>query len=555
MKEIKEEEAMIQEFKIEEADGIVLSETIKLQGEIYPKGYKLNANDIKEWKELGVDVISGMQLQEGDISSNLALEIIGTKLSGSNVSYILDEEGTLKFAALEDGIFRVEENRIAKFNKMSNIFVLNTISPYSNVKAGDIIGILEILPPFVSQSKIDEIKLNLSGNFAMMTVMPEKQYKAALIYARFYTNKEENSYFTKQVKQLVKHLSRLNLEFSEEYEADYNSQAVGDAIQQAENQGNEVIFIISSIRTGGETDVIPQAMKSYVDEFICCQTAQINMSDMFVGEKRKSRVINLPYNYYREDCSLVDEMIIKSIINEKLIPTDYINKQNIILSKNYELDKNERLLLQNHGDEKTDSEEAKVAVVILAAGVSSRTKRNKLLITKENGEPLFMDSVKAAIASKAAPVFVITGHQHEEVEEYLENIDVNVIYNPNYRQGIKTSINLGLSLVPNICQGAILLPADMPNVTTKHINKMIEAFDAQEEKRVVVTNFKGVKRNPILWSRSLFEIADLVPENSGIRTVFAEHEDYMTLINAGSEKLILDVNYPSDIDILEKGKD
>ena len=60
MKEIKEEEAMIQEFKIEEADGIVLSETIKLQGEIYPKGYKLNANDIKEWKELGVDVISGM---------------------------------------------------------------------------------------------------------------------------------------------------------------------------------------------------------------------------------------------------------------------------------------------------------------------------------------------------------------------------------------------------------------------------------------------------------------------------------------------------------------
>ena len=84
---------------------------------------------------------------------------------------------------------------------------------------------------------------------------------------------------------------------------------------------------------------------------------------------------------------------------------------------------------------------------------------------------------------------------------------------------------------------------------------MIEAFDAQEEKRVVVTNFKGVKRNPILWSRSLFEIADLVPENSGIRTVFAEHEDYMTLINAGSEKLILDVNYPSDIDILEKGKD
>ena len=84
------------------------------------------------------------------------------------------------------------------------------------------------------------------------------------------------------------------------------------------------------------------------------------------------------------------------------------------------------------------------------------------------------------------------------------------------------------------------------------LNKLIAAFKKNKARQVIITAFHGVKHNPLLWSRELFDVADLVPENAAIRSVFMEHEDYTTLINAGNEKLILDVNYPVDVESVEK---
>ena len=85
-----------------------------------------------------------------------------------------------------------------------------------------------------------------------------------------------------------------------------------------------------------------------------------------------------------------------------------------------------------------------------------------------------------------------------------------------------------------------------------NLNKLIAAFKKNKARQVIITAFHGVKHNPLLWSRELFDEADLVPENAAIRSVFMEHEDYTTLINAGNEKLILDVNYPVDVESVEK---
>ena len=162
-----------------------------------------------------------------------------------------------------------------------------------------------------------------------------------------------------------------------------------------------------------------------------------------------------------------------------------------------------------------------------------------------------MRAVRAAIHSEAGPVFVIIGDHAAEFEEALENIDVNVIYNPAYRSGIKTSINLGLKSVPNFCDGVLLLPADMPNITPQFINKMIKQFDKKTEKQVVTAALNGIKSNPVIWSRSLYDVADLVPENAELRPVLIEHSDYTKTVK-GDEYILLDVNYPNDLEQLNK---
>ncbi len=543
---------MQNEFKIHDAAGVVLFDNINVNGETYPKGYCLTTEDIKVWEDAGIKFVSGMRPEESDIGFDLALGIIGTKLSGNDIAYILDDNGILKLAAQKDGIFMASEERIAKFNKMSEAFVLNTIPPYSLVEAGDVVARLEMLPPRLPQEKIDDLSLRLSGNLPLLSVAEFHRLKVALLYGKFYKTAAEAAYFTRQVKKLIKNFSRHNLEFSGEFEAEYNTQAMADAIEQAVGSGYDIVFILSGLKSASSRDIVPSAMKSFVDDFIPCRMARVNGSDMYVGIKRQCRIVSLPHNYCNDENPVVDEMITKVLVNEKIMASDFFYDQNIPLPLGERLTETENLLLADHLPHPVEKGKADIAVVILAAGSSSRVKRNKLLIAGIDGHPLFMNAVKAAVSSDAGPVFVITGYQHEEIEEYLDGIDVNVIYNPSFRHGVKTSINLGLKLVPNICSGALLLPADMPNITAKHLNKMIAAFRPEKDKQLILTNFKGIRRNPVLWSRSLFDVADLVPENADVRAVFMEHEDYTTLINAGSEKLVLDVNYPADVDIVEQ---
>ena len=173
-------------------------------------------------------------------------------------------------------------------------------------------------------------------------------------------------------------------------------------------------------------------------------------------------------------------------------------------------------------------------------------------VEDQNNIPMFMHAINSAIASDAKPVFVVTGYRHEEMEEYLEKIDVNVLYNPSYASGIKTSINMGLRAIPSSCDGAILLPADMPYISAADINKLINKFDKNFEKQVCMYSNKGVKSNPILWSKSLYEKADIVPDNAMTRVVFVEHADYTKTIETKDKKKLLDINYPNDVEEFSK---
>ena len=107
---------------------------------------------------------------------------------------------------------------------------------------------------------------------------------------------------------------------------------------------------------------------------------------------------------------------------------------------------------------------------------------NKLL-AEVDGEPLFLKAVHAAVRSKAKPVYVITGYQNEIMEKALENLDVNILHNPSFNSGVKTSIMLGLNSLPSSCKAALLIPADMPNISERFLNKMIKTYNQEKGER------------------------------------------------------------------------
>ena len=95
----------------------------------------------------------------------------------------------------------------------------------------------------------------------------------------------------------------------------------------------------------------------------------------------------------------------------------------------------------------------RIAALVLAAGESRRMGGpNKLLATIEK-KPLVRIAAEAARASRAASVTVVTGSRAGEVEAALAGLDVKLVHNPDYAQGLSTSLKAGIAALPADSRG------------------------------------------------------------------------------------------------------
>ncbi len=95
------------------------------------------------------------------------------------------------------------------------------------------------------------------------------------------------------------------------------------------------------------------------------------------------------------------------------------------------------------------------------------------------GKPMVRIAVEQVLASKARPVIVVTGHQRERVEAALKGLPVTFVHNPDFADGLSTSVKAGIAAVPADADGAIVCLGDMPQVDAALIDRLLGAFDPE----------------------------------------------------------------------------
>ena len=540
------------EYDINKAKGLRIFEEINLRGYHLPKGKKLEDKDIEILKKNNIRKLFCAEEELNDVSFQIALRQLCAQICGEATAYSIGDDGMARIVATEDGVFACLEERCAKFNRFSDFAMLNTIEPFQQVKAGEVIAILQTDFPLIPQAEIDKILYSSSGNDSLLRVMQLKKQKAALLYTHFYNDEVEETRFMTAVQKLVNEVENLPVEFEAEYNTAHNIKDITDALGHAVGQNHDIIFILCGQKSGSKIDTMRIALNNFVDDIVCANIPQTGISDFVIAGRREVKIVCLPYEYGEIQSPLCKRLILQTIASDKLLASNFYHLPNANLPTGMELSIREQARLSGNGAEQ-DKNQLNIAAIVLAAGCSRRAGANKLLADVD-GEPLFLKAVHAAIRSKAKPVYVITGYQNEEIEKALENLDVNILHNPSYSSGVKTSIMLGLNSLPSSCKGALLVPADMPNITERFLNKMIKAYNPEIAKQLLVTSYKGVKYNPVLWSRDLFKQADIVPEESNIRVIFPQHEDYTTKVETSNKKMLLDVTYKGDIEAISTEK-
>ena len=537
----------LQEIDINKAQGWRLCEELSLGSTFFAKNHILTLDDLRFLKSFGHQKIFAALAETGDIDFDTALGIVAAKISGQNLGFRIDDRGFCEIAATAKGLFNVYAERLKKFNRLSPYFILNTISPFQVVKSGDVLARLEILTPIIPQSVVDEIVFALSGNDSLLRVQDFKALNAAVLYTRFYNNEEETDRFGEIIEKLTTNYHPLNVNFVSEHTCPHTTEDLSSALDNLIHGASDIFFVVPALRNYTENDIVISALKQITDDILCQQIPLLGGSDLIIATYKNKKIIALPSTYNFIDSPILENFIKLALIKPKIFACDFNLTENALIENRDHIKDLSSLIRSNATASKS---KANIAAVVLAAGQSKRLGKNKLLADLD-GEPLVVKAVRAAIESEASPVFVVTGYQADDLEAELENFDINIVRNPNYYTGIKTSISLGLKSVPDFCDGALLVPADMPNLTPEFLNKMISKFKKKEEKQVIMAAKHKVKTNPILWSKSLYASADLVAENADMRPIFLEHSDYTTLIDGSDEELI-DVNFQNDLEQILK---
>jgi len=187
-----------------------------------------------------------------------------------------------------------------------------------------------------------------------------------------------------------------------------------------------------------------------------------------------------------------------------------------------------------------------IAAIVLAAGRSSRMGANKLLADL-GGTPMIRKSVEAVLASQARPVIVVTGHESGKLRSSLAGLAVTVTENPDYAQGLSTSLRAGLAAVPNTADGVIVCLGDMPLVGGLEIDKLISAFNHNEHRTIIVPVHGGERGNPVLWGRQHFADMAKLEGDRGARQLIDANADQVTEVAMRSDTVLADFDTPESL--------
>ena len=145
----------------------------------------------------------------------------------------------------------------------------------------------------------------------------------------------------------------------------------------------------------------------------------------------------------------------------------------------------------------------KTAILILAAGTSSRMGAIKQLLPYKNST-LLNWSIEQAKQSKINDVFCILGANKEIIIKEIKHQNINVIFNPNYENGLSSSIVSGINyLVSKDFNSVLIMLADQPNIDSIYLNELIKTSEENHSK-IIASNYLGKIGVPSIFPRSYF---------------------------------------------------
>ena len=192
----------------------------------------------------------------------------------------------------------------------------------------------------------------------------------------------------------------------------------------------------------------------------------------------------------------------------------------------------------------------RVAVLVLAAGKSSRMGSNKLLADLA-GKPMIRHTVESISGAGLHAITVVTGRDAPEVESALAGLPVRFVHNAAYADGLSTSLRAGLAELGE-ADAVLVCLGDMPRVSAAVVSKLIAAFNPAEHRSICVPVFNGKMGNPVLWSARYFDEMRKLTGDRGARELIAAFSEDVVEVAMPDDAVLDDIDTPDALERLRE---
>jgi molybdenum cofactor cytidylyltransferase len=178
------------------------------------------------------------------------------------------------------------------------------------------------------------------------------------------------------------------------------------------------------------------------------------------------------------------------------------------------------------------------AAILLAAGASTRLGQAKQLIVMDN-ESLLVRTTRIAIEAGCAPVIVVTGFEHEKMQAALAGLPVQLVHNPDWSEGMGSSLRCGVRALDPGTQAVLLLVCDQLALSTEFLRELLRVHRAQE-RPITASHYDGRLGVPAIFSAAFFPELCAVKGDKGARGVLESHTNEVTAIEFAIGTIDLD---------------
>ncbi|MBE0684926.1 MAG: putative selenium-dependent hydroxylase accessory protein YqeC [Anaerolineaceae bacterium] len=186
----------------------------------------------------------------------------------------------------------------------------------------------------------------------------------------------------------------------------------------------------------------------------------------------------------------------------------------------------------------------KIGCVILAAGSGSRFGGSKqLAIFKKK---TFIENVIETVLNvHFQNRIVILGSYFEEIEPLISKYEITILNNVNWEFGQASSVKLGVNyLLKDSVDAIIFLLVDQPQITASMINDVLNLF-AYQKHNIIVHNYVGQNRHPILFSNTTFQDLLGIEGDKGGRQLFEKFSPFQIILE--DEYMAIDIDTIEDL--------